>query len=277
LFGEEGQHKLRQTSVAVAGVGGLGSPFVQHLALLGIGRISLIDSDELDETSRNRFIGARHNDPVPGSIKVLLAGRLIREINPQVDVVEIPKTLISVESFNAIKESDWSIGCFDDDGPRFVLNEICAAYAKPYIDLASDVPEPTAYGGRVFTAWNGRGCLNCLGLLDSDAVSRYLSSDEERARRDAIYGVRKDVLREAGPSVSTINGVIAALAATEFMVGVTGMRDPTRWLEYRGQISKVIVNTDNPTTTCYYCQGIRGKPDTADVDRYLRIPHLCGK
>jgi len=70
LFGEAGQRKIRGSNVTVIGVGGLGSPLVQHLALLGVGGITPIDDEELDETNRNRFVGARHDDPVPGSSKV---------------------------------------------------------------------------------------------------------------------------------------------------------------------------------------------------------------
>jgi molybdopterin/thiamine biosynthesis adenylyltransferase len=79
LFGEEGQRKLRQTKVVIAGVGGLGSPLAQHMALLGVEEVGLIDDEELDDTNRNRFIGARADDPVPGSPKVSLAARLIHE------------------------------------------------------------------------------------------------------------------------------------------------------------------------------------------------------
>src|SRR5450432_3045144 len=89
LFGEEGQRKLRATSVVVAGAGGLGSPLAQHLALLGVRKIVLVDSDELDETSRNRFIGAHHDDAVPGSPKVLLVDRLIKTINPGVESIPL--------------------------------------------------------------------------------------------------------------------------------------------------------------------------------------------
>lgn len=64
------------------------------------------------------------------------------------------------------------------------------------------------------------------------------------------------------------------LAATEFMVAVTGMRKPTRLMKYRGDMSKVIVNTNPPRPDCPYCKGIRGKQCEADVERYLRIPHL---
>ena len=276
LFGEDGQRKLRATKVVIAGVGGLGSSLAQHMALLGAGQVALVDDEELDETNRNRFIGARHADPVPGGPKVVLAARHICEINPDVTVIPIQFNLVTPEAFAAIREADWVIGCFDDDGPRFILNELCAAYAKPYIDLASGVPEDGAYGGRVCVAIDGQGCLHCLDQLDLKDVRGYLATEEQRTREAAIYGVPVAALGRTGPSVSPINGVVASLAATEFMVAVTGMRAPTRLLEYRGQISKVVVNTDLPRPDCYYCKGLRGTGAAADVERYLKMPHLAG-
>lgn len=273
LFGVEGQRKLRNTSIVVVGVGGLGSPLIQHLALLGVGRITAVDDEELDETNRNRFVGARHADPVPASQKVDLAARMVREINPEVEVIPVPLALVSEQAFEAVKGADWVFGCFDEDGPRAVLNELCAAYEKPYIDLASDVPADGVYGGRVCVA-TGKGCLDCLNLLDRKAVRRYVETEEQREREDAIYGITKEALDEKGPSVSPINGVIAALGATEFMVAVTGLRAPTRLQEYRGWESKVVVSTDQPRDGCNICYGIRGKPSEADVERYLRMTHL---
>ena len=174
FFGEDGQRKLQQTRVALIGVGGLGSPMAQHLALLGVGSVTLVDDEELDETNRNRFIGARNDDPVPGSPKVQLAARLIEEINPDVDAKPLQMGLVSPDAFEAVKGADWVFGCFDEDGPRFVLNELCSAYEKPYIDLASDIHKAGVYGGRVCIAWDGRSCLHCLNLLDPNDVRRYL-------------------------------------------------------------------------------------------------------
>lgn len=274
LFGEEGQRKLRQTEVAVMGVGGLGSPLVQHVALLGVGKVTLVDDEELDETNRNRFVGAKHDDPVPGSPKVELAARLVREINPEICVVPLIRNLVSPEAFEAVRQADWVFGCFDEDGPRFILNELCTAYDRPYVDLASDVPDGSVYGGRVCVALEGNGCLYCLNVLDLEDVHRYLATEEECAREDEVYGIRRDVLGETGPSVSPVNGVVAALGATEFMVGVTGMRVPTRLIEYRGEESKVRVSTDTPEADCIYCKGIRGNPRDAYVERYLKLSHL---
>lgn len=277
LFGAEGQRRLRQTAVAVVGVGGLGSAVVQHLALLGVGSIALIDSEELDETNRNRFIGARHDDPIPGSRKVDLAQRLVQEINPTVATESIPYDLVSPAAFAAIKAAHWIFGCFDKDGPRGILNELCAAYEKSYIDLASDVPEAGVYGGRVCVAYDENGCLSCLKQLDRKAVRQYLLTEVELAAEHKIYGIHEEVLEAKGPSVATINGVVASLACTEFMVAVTGMRAPTRLQEYRGAQSKVFVSMDTPAPNCYYCEGLRGHRGSADVERYLSLPRFAAK
>lgn len=275
LFGEEGQRKLLATSVVIGGGGGLGSPLAQHLALLGVGKIVHVDSEELDETNRNRFIGARHDDPVPGSPKVQLIDRLIREINPEVESIPLRASIVSKDAFDAVKAADWVFGCFDDDGPRAVLNELCAAYEKPYIDLASDVPESGIYGGRVCVALGGWGCLDCLDLLDRRQVRRYFQSDEQRDQEDAIYGINKGALTQKGPSVSPLNGVVSSLAAMEFMVAVTGLRAPTRLQTYRGWTSKVVVSSDEPRARCVQCKGAWGTREAADVERYLRSQVLA--
>jgi len=270
LFGAEGQRVLGRAAVTIVGVGGLGSALAQHMALLGVRRITSIDPEELDETNRNRFIGARVTDRVPGTLKVALTDRLIRETNGEVESVPIARSLLSVEAFDAVRASNWVFGCLDDDGPRAVLNELCAAYGLPYIDLAADVPAAGIYGGRVCVAIDGDGCLECLGQLDKRDVRRHFESEEQRDQEDAVYGVARQELNQRGPSVAPVNGVVAGLAATEFMVAVTGLRCPTRLQEYRGWESKVVVNADSPRPDCPYCKGIRGTGPMADVERYLR-------
>ncbi|WP_405232053.1 HesA/MoeB/ThiF family protein [Lentisalinibacter salinarum] len=277
FFGTEGQQKLQKTKVALVGVGGVGSAIAQHLALLGVGHVYVIEPEELDESNRNRFIGARDKDPVPGSRKAMLAARLIAEINPQVGVTKISDGLVSSKAFDAVKSAHWVFGCFDHDGPRFILNELSSAYTKPYIDVATDVPAPGEYGGRVCISLGGQGCLYCLGEIDSDAVHRYLSSQSERDAIDAIYGVNREALDDKGPSVSPINGVVASLAATEFMVAVTGQRAPARFINYRAHLSVATKRQDTPKPDCPYCKGIRGIREAAEVERYLRIPHLVNE
>jgi molybdopterin-synthase adenylyltransferase len=277
LFGSEGQQRLRAASAAVVGAGGLGSFVLMELALLGLGRLFPIDDEDLSNSNRNRYVGAWHDDPAPGSAKVNLAGRHIHLIDPRIRLVPIAKSLFSEEAFAAIREADYVFGCLDDDGPRLVLNELCAAYEKPLFDLASDVPEPGIYGGRICAAWDGTACPYCLGEIDIKAAQRYLASDAERENEDAIYGIQRGVLGETGPSVVSINGVVASLAVTEFMVAVTGMRKPALLMTYRGHDSIVTKLREPPSHDCYYCKGLRGQGAKADVERYLRMPHLTRK
>ena len=271
FFGKQGQDRLAAASVAVVGVGGLGTHVVQQLALLGIGRLALIDKGELKESSRNRYIGARHDDPVPGSPKVSIGERLVHGINPQIEVAAIHDQLVSQSAFKAITDCDYIFGCLDNDAARLVLNELCLAYSKPYFDLASDIPIGEAqYGGRICVVWDDPGCLICYGEIDGAEVNLASMTEEQRQDHEAIYGVRAEALGEAGPSVVSINGVVASLAVTEFMLVATGMNDqPRKFLKYHGHRGIVTKVTDTPDLECYYCAGVRGKGDSAGLSRYL--------
>ena len=271
FFGQSGQDSLEAASVAVVGVGGLGTHVVQQLALLGVGRLVLIDSEEVDETNRNRYVGLRHDDPVPGLLKVDLGRRLAGEINPSVEVVTKAEFLRSQPAFDAIIESDYVFGCLDNDGSRLILNELCLAYSRPYFDLASDIVEGgTNYGGRVCSVLEGTGCLVCYDELNLQAARIDLMSDEQRNDHTAIYGIPLSDLGRVGPSVVSINGLIASLGVTEFILTVTGVpRQPKSVLKYYGERGVVTTPVKSPYPDCYHCSGGKGKRDGAGVQRYL--------
>lgn len=271
FFGEEGQRVLRETHVAIVGVGGLGTHVVQQLALLGVGKLSLVDHEELDRTNLNRYVGARHSDPIPGTPKVNIGERIVADIDPSIRVHKHPVSFLTEEGFAAVKSADYVFGCLDSEGIRLVLNEVCAASAKPYFDLASDISGRGEYGGRICAAINGEGCIVCRGLLDIVEAQRDLASPSEKRDRDNIYGVNRDVLGETGPSVVSINGVVASLAVTEFMLHETGIRNAKPLIYYYGHLGKVTVNTDPPMPDCYYCKGLYGKKESAGVEKYLKI------
>ena len=272
FFGQSGQDVLAAAKVAVVGVGGLGTHVVQQLALLGVESLVLIDSEEVEETNRNRYVGLRQDDPVPGLLKVDLGRRLTVEINPEVGVISIFDDLRSQPAFDAIIESDYVFGCLDNDGSRLVLNELCLAYGKPYFDLASDIVEgATNYGGRVCAVLDGPGCLVCYDELDLEAARIDLMSDKQRKDYADIYGIPLSELGRVGPSVVSINGVVASLGVTEFMLAATGMpRKPRAVLKYRGEMGVVTTPTLNPDPDCYQCSAIRGKGEEADVRRYIK-------
>lgn len=272
FFARSGQEKLWASHVAVVGIGGLGSHVVQQLALLGVGQLTLVDSEEFSRTDLNRFVGARYGDPVPGTPKVDIGHRTVQAINPEIRVHKIADSLVTEGAFKALIQADYVFGCLDSEGARLILNELCAAYSRPYFDLASDIlpGDPPSYGGRVCVAWDGHGCIVCYDQLDVAEAQADLAGPDARRNRDAIYGVDTSALGAIGPSVVSINGVVAALGVTEFMVGVAGIRQPKRLLTYRGELGKVTVPSEEPAPGCYYCTGMRGQEDRADVQRYIK-------
>lgn len=271
LFGSRGQDRLRGCHVGVVGVGGLGSLVVQQLALLGVGKLTLVDSEELAETDRNRNPLAVLGDPVPGTWKVDLGERFVKATNPSVEVVPLRESLVSGAAFAAVREADFVFGCLDSEGARLVLTELCSAYERPYLDLATDVlPHPTSlsYGGRVVFANEGKGCLVCFDVLDLHEAAAELMGPEARRERQALYGLGADMLNTSGPSVVSLNGVIASFGVTEFMVSVTGLRKPVPHLIYRAELGRVTRSQDVPHD-CHYCRSLWGRGSAAEVERYL--------
>lgn len=272
FFGKDGQERIRKVNCAIVGVGGLGTQVVQQLSLLGVGGLHLIDSEELDTTNRNRYVGVRHDDPVPGFRKVDLGERLVHSIDPTIQVEKVFDSFISETGFAAIRSADWVFGCLDCEGARLILTELCSAYARPYIDLASDInpkATPPEYGGRVCVSPGGRGCLVCMNVLDMDEAARDLEGEAERRNREAIYGVPREAMGRSGPSVVSINGMMASIAVTEFMAAVTGLRNPRGISTYYGHNGKVTVSMDLPRQNCWYCS-LWDQGSKVDVERHIR-------
>jgi len=272
FFGIQGQRRIRRCKVAVIGIGGLGTHVVQQLALLGVGELTLIDAEELEDTNRNRYVGVKYDDTVPGTRKVDLGERMANDVDPSIGVVKIFDTLVSENAFEAVAKADYVFGCVDRDGPRLILNELCAAYSRPYIDLATEIVpgEPSIYGGRACVNRDGRGCLVCLGLIDVAEAQRDLGGPQTEKLDEALYGVSREILGRVGPAVVSLNGLVASMGVTEFMVAVTGIRQPISLANYYGNLGKVVVSVDAPGSDCYYCKLIWGRGDAADVKRYIR-------
>lgn len=260
LFGEEGQKKISNTRVAIVGLGGLGSHIAQQLAYLGVSEFMLVDDDVVTDSSLNRLIGAYDSDVAGQTPKVASAERLIKLVLPAVRIRTLMTKVESAKVGPAIADVDVVFGCLDKDLPRLRLTEICARLAKPYFDLATDTgsdPEPT-FGGRIAFC-NGTGCLSCLQLLDQEEMARDSLTLELKAARDRTYGIPVGALDQTGPAVVSINGAVASLAVTEFMLFATGLGTPVSVLNYYGQKRLIRRSVDVPQPNCPYCTLLWGR------------------
>jgi molybdopterin/thiamine biosynthesis adenylyltransferase len=256
LFGSEGQQRIAATSALIVGLGGLGSHVAQQLAYLGVVDFVLVDADTVSTSNLNRLVGAGPADV--GAPKVDIAARMIQAIQPQAEVTNVAAHFAADHHAAEVADADILFGCLDDDAARLELVRHASVHALPYIDLASDVAPGGEFGGRVVFAKDGERCLSCLGELDQHVLARAQMTDEQRAADDKIYGIEREALDEGGPSVISVNGVVASLAVTEFMAWRTGLREPVGYLNYRGDRGTVGSRADPERPYCHYCMTLWG-------------------
>lgn len=254
LFGADGQKRLATMRVGLVGLGGIGSHLAQQLAYLGLRDYVLADPDRVTGSSLNRLIGAVEADAAAGRFKVDVAERTITNVQRTAAVEALPLPVGADAARRALTDRDVIVAGLDDDLARIELIKYCMAARIPFFDAATDIDtesKPIVWGGRIAFSGQGERCAFCLDLLDQRAMQRSLMDAEQLAADNAIYGVETAALAGAGPSVVSINGVIASLLVTELTAWSTGLRAPWPLLTYRGGV--VLRSLDQPRSGCAYC------------------------
>lgn len=150
-FGKREQNRLKGAKVAVTGAGGLGCPVSTYLTLAGIGKIVIIDMDNVDLTNLNRQFLYTKDDV--GKQKANLAARRLNEKNPEIDVSAITDKITYDNAFDLLKGYDAVVDCMDNFPGRYAVNDACAVNRVPLFHGAvlmhegraiSIIPEETA-------------------------------------------------------------------------------------------------------------------------------------
>src|SRR5438067_3287595 len=102
--GEAGQEKLKARSVLVVGAGGLGSPVGLYLAAAGVGRIGLVDFDDVDASNLHRQVLYGTSDV--GRPKVEAAKERLQDVNPDIVIETQDASLAFVDEIANIEQYD---------------------------------------------------------------------------------------------------------------------------------------------------------------------------
>jgi adenylyltransferase/sulfurtransferase len=129
--GLSGQKKIKAASVLVIGTGGLGSPVALYLAAAGVGRIGLVDYDQVDSSNLQRQV--IHGTSQLGQLKVESARQRMLDINPdiQVDVYNEPFT--SENAMRIAQDYDILIDGTDNFPTRYLSNDVSVLLGKPNV------------------------------------------------------------------------------------------------------------------------------------------------
>jgi molybdopterin/thiamine biosynthesis adenylyltransferase/rhodanese-related sulfurtransferase len=130
--GERGQAKLLAGRVLLLGAGGLGSPAALYLAAAGVGTLGIVDADVVDASNLQRQI--LHATSRLGLPKVESAARALKDLNPDVRVVEFRERLSSA-NVERILEGGWDVivdGC-DNFPTRYLVNDASVFHRIPVV------------------------------------------------------------------------------------------------------------------------------------------------
>ena len=146
LFGPEGMEKLKNSHVAVFGIGGVGGYTVEALARSGIGALDLVDDDKVCLTNVNRQLYATRS--TVGRYKVDVAEERIRDINPDCRV-RAWKTFYMPDTQDQFDftEYDYIVDAIDTVKGKLTLIEAAKAAGTPVISCmgAGNKTDPTAF------------------------------------------------------------------------------------------------------------------------------------
>jgi adenylyltransferase/sulfurtransferase len=133
-WGDAGQRRIKNSSVFIAGAGGLGSPVAMYLAAAGVGELRICDSDTVEPSNLNRQI--LHSDSRVGQVKAFSAARTLREINPSICVETYPEYLDQDNEERIIGQPSLIVDCLDNYATRYLLNEYCFHHNIPLVHAA---------------------------------------------------------------------------------------------------------------------------------------------
>ncbi len=128
LIGEEGLRRLLNSTVLVAGAGGLGTVVLQILVRSGIGKLYIVDHGIVDEPDLNRQI--LYSREHLGKSKVEVASEQLRKIR-DLEIITLKETVD--ENFKIPEEVNIVVDCLDNFLGKFILNELSVKAKKPFV------------------------------------------------------------------------------------------------------------------------------------------------
>lgn len=227
LFGEDGQERLKKAHIFIAGAGGLGSPISIYLAVAGVGTITIVDMDVVDQSNLNRQI--LHFDRDVGKKKTASAEEKLRELNPDITINAINVRIEESNAANLIGKADGIVDAMDNYPTRYLLNDVAVVKEIPLFHGGI-----RGFYGQATTIIPGETpCLKCIfpkappkevfpvvgvtpgiiGTIQANEVIKYLlGSGELLTNRlfiwDGMEAHAEEICVERNPACEACSGMI---------------------------------------------------------------------
>ena len=147
-----------KSSVLIVGAGGLGSPIAIYLAALGIGKIGIVDKDNVEISNLSRQIIFETNDVNKNKSSAAISK--LRKINPDIQLKSFNKNLTIININQIAKKFDLIVDGSDNFRTRFLINDYCLKNKKILVSGAI-----SKFDGQIYTfnfSKKKSPCLRCF-------------------------------------------------------------------------------------------------------------------
>lgn len=227
-FDLDGQEALLGAKVLQIGAGGLGCASAQYLVSSGVGKITLVDDDVVDQSNLPRQILYTEQDV--GQHKVVVAKRYLNNLNSDCEIDAITTRLSGKDLTQQIQQHDLVLDCSDNLATRQLLNQHCFAEKTPLIAGAA-----IRFEGQlsVFSMHKNSACYQCMSQHFSEQTLTCV---------------------EAGV-ISPIVGIIGNMQALEAIKLITGLGKvlDSKLLLFDGQSMQFQTFNINKQQDCPVC------------------------
>jgi len=195
-IGAQGQKKIQGAKVLIVGCGALGGAASLYLAGAGVGSLGLVDPTNIQEAHlpRQPFF----TEEEVGEPKVQVLAERIKGLYSGCSVKTYAKKIDLKNAAELIKPYDIVVDATDNFPSRYLINDACVAYGKPFVSMA-------------VYQWEG-----LVSLFDARKGPCYRCLYPEAPREGTIEGC------DEGGVLGTLPGILSAVAATEVIKHVVG-------------------------------------------------------
>lgn len=281
-FGEKTYSALKQLTIGIVGCSGTGSPVIEQLVRLGVGKVVLIDPDVIELKNLNRILNSTKEDANNCNPKVEMLSNVILKIGLGTEVESFQTNLYdNVHALKSLAQCDVIFGCMDSVDGRHLLNQLCSFYLIPYFDLGVKLEADGIGGiekicGTVHYLQPKRSSLITRGVYtieDMRAESQYRKNPVEYEHLKSDGYIRN--VNVNSPAVISVNMQIASHAINELLNRIHPYKaeHPSNYAASTIDISEsYIVNTNE--TDFVIDDYLNKKSGRGDITPFIEISEL---
>ncbi|XP_011632479.1 ubiquitin-like modifier-activating enzyme 5 [Pogonomyrmex barbatus] len=243
----ENYEKIRELTIAIVGIGGVGSVTAEMLTRCGIGKLILFDYDNVELANMNRLFFQPHQ---AGQSKVEAAANTLHYINPDVEI-EIHNYNITIldhfqDFMNTLRNSslkngpvDLILSCVDNFEARMAINTACNELNQNWFE--SGVSENAVSGHIQFIIPGETACFACVPPLIVAS-----SIDEKTLKREGVCAA----------SLPTTMGIVAGFLVQNALKFLLKFGQVSHYLGYNAMEDFFPAMTLKPNPNCddIYCK-----------------------